>query len=308
MQNTAYRLADYKIIENNHGDLWWETHIGLGALKSGKCFMNGDILFLEPSVVTEPGFLKGEFLDHLNKLPNWEKTKYYCASYKIYKCQPVSRKPFFTAEKSRLQDKAILRKTELIQKKAPKATRKSIRADTSAPISYKLGRYEIAEMNNGQLFWKSHGGAAGRLKRGRCHITGSILFLEPGETEQSGLMKKEFMQKLIRLPDWEGTRYFCASYTIYYSSTGAVCRMLGEEKNLNRAETQNVAVKRKPYGAGISNNPIIANRSPAKDKLKTFLSFCKLLMLLILKLLFAGSQIVYTIFRTFFNRWKRSRG
>jgi len=49
MKNTSYSLAEYKIIENEHGDLWWETHIGLGALKSGKCFINGNILFIKPS-------------------------------------------------------------------------------------------------------------------------------------------------------------------------------------------------------------------------------------------------------------------
>lgn len=93
MQNTAYRLAEFKIIENTHGDLWWETHIGLGSLKTGKSFINGDILFLVPSDITGPGFLKGEFLDHLNKLPKWKKTKYYCASYKISECQSGSQIP-----------------------------------------------------------------------------------------------------------------------------------------------------------------------------------------------------------------------
>jgi hypothetical protein len=34
MQYTAYRLGEYKIIEDEHGDLWWETHIGLGSSKS----------------------------------------------------------------------------------------------------------------------------------------------------------------------------------------------------------------------------------------------------------------------------------
>jgi hypothetical protein len=307
MQNTAYRLADYKIIENNHGDLWWETHIGLGSLKSGKCFINEDILFIEPNDIAAPGFLKGEFLDHLNKLPKWEKTKYYCASYKIFKCQPVSRKPLFAGVKSRLQDKAILRKNELIQKKAPKATRKSIRADTTAPISYKLGRYEITEINNGQLFWKSPGGF-GRLKKGRCHMKGSILFLEAGETELSSLMKSEFMQQLNRLTDWERTEYLCPSYAIYYSNTGAICRRLGEEKDLNRTGTKYVVVDHKAFDAGINIKPVIVNKGDPKEKLKAFLNFCKLLMILILKLLFAGSQIVYTVSRTFINRWKRSGG
>ena len=35
----------------------------------------------------EPGFLKDEFIQHLNKFPKWEKTKYYCSSYTIYNCK-----------------------------------------------------------------------------------------------------------------------------------------------------------------------------------------------------------------------------
>ena len=85
MQSTTYKLAEYKISENEHGDLLWETHIGLGSLRIGKCFINGDILFIRPSDSKGPGFLKGEFIDHLNKQPKWKKTKYYCASYKIYR-------------------------------------------------------------------------------------------------------------------------------------------------------------------------------------------------------------------------------
>jgi hypothetical protein len=128
MQNASYKLAEYKIIENEHGDLWWESHIGLGSLKSGKCFINGGILFITPSDITGPGFLKGEFLDHLK-----------------------------------------------------------------------------------------------------------------------------------RLPDWQRTKYFCASYAMYYSSTGAVCRRLGEEKDLTKTENQNVVVRPKAYVAGINIKPKIAN-------------------------------------------------
>ena len=62
MPKSSYRLDQYKIIENEHGDLWWETHIGLGSLKSGKCFINGEILFIKPSDYSEAGFLKGELI------------------------------------------------------------------------------------------------------------------------------------------------------------------------------------------------------------------------------------------------------
>jgi len=305
MQNTVYRLGEYKIIEDEHGDLWWETHIGLGSLKSGKCFINGDILFIKPSDSTGPGFLKGEFLDHINKLPKWEKTKYYCASYKFHECKSGSRKPLFDGLDSRLKNEAILRKNGSTQKEVTKTGCKSVKVDTTEHISYKLRRYEIIEKDNGQLFWKSPGGL-GSIKKGRCHIKGSILFLEPGETEQSSLLKREFMQQLIRLPDWERVKYFCPSYTIYYSNTGAICRSLEEEKDLNG--TQNVAAKHKTYGAGINIKPIIVNKGDTKEKLEALFNFCKTWVMLILKLLFGCFQIVYKVSRAIIDKWTRFRG
>jgi hypothetical protein len=137
MQHTAYRLGEYKIIEYEHGDLWWETHIGLGSSKSGKCFINGDILFIKPSDSMGPGFLKGEFLDHLKKLPKWEKTKYYCASYKIHECKSGRSKPLFDRSGNRSQDEAIIEKNGSTQIEIAKTEDKSVKADTMDHISHK---------------------------------------------------------------------------------------------------------------------------------------------------------------------------
>jgi hypothetical protein len=124
MQHAAYRLGEYKIIEYEHGDLWWETHIGLGSSKSGKCFINGDILFIKPSDSMGPGFLKGEFLDHLKKLPKWEKTIYYCASYKIYECKSNRSKPLFDRLDGWSQHEAITEKNGSTQREASETGRK----------------------------------------------------------------------------------------------------------------------------------------------------------------------------------------
>ena len=112
MQTIAYKLSEYKIIEHLDGDLWWESHFGLGTLKTGKCFINKDILFIKPSDNTGPGFLKGEFLDHLKKLPRWEKTKFYCTSFKIYECKSGNTKSLFKGTYSRLQNETILKNNE----------------------------------------------------------------------------------------------------------------------------------------------------------------------------------------------------
>jgi hypothetical protein len=90
MKSTVYRLGEFKIIEHEHGDLWWETHIGLGSLKSGKCFIKGDILFIKPSESTESGFLKGEFIDHINKLPKWGKINIFAQIIKFINVDPTA--------------------------------------------------------------------------------------------------------------------------------------------------------------------------------------------------------------------------
>ena len=306
MQHTAYKLGEYKIIENEHGDLWWEAHIGLGSSKSGKCFIYGDILFIKPTDSTGPGFLKGEFLDHLNKLPKWEKTKYYCASYKIYECKSGSRKSFIQRLDSRLQDEAIP-KNGSTQRETTETGRKSVKADTTEHIFYKLRRYEIIEKNNGQLFWKSLSGLDS-LKKGRCHIKGSILFLEPGETERSNRRKKEFLQQINRLPDWEKTIYFCAGYAIYYSKTGAICRNLGEDKAVNITGTKSIVVNKKTFGVGKNIKPPILSIIIAKEEITTFFKFFKILVMLILRLLFWGFQFIYKEIKRFICKWTRFRG
>lgn len=86
-EDTSYGLGRFEIIEKKNGEIWWETHAGFGRLRAGKCFIVGEILFIGPYKTEKPGFLKGEFIEHLNKLPKWEKTKYYCSSYSIYNCK-----------------------------------------------------------------------------------------------------------------------------------------------------------------------------------------------------------------------------
>jgi hypothetical protein len=252
------------------------------------------------------GFLRGEFLDHLKKLPKWEKTKYYCACYKIHECKSGRSKALFDRSGGRSQNEAIIADGST-QRETPEFRCKSVKVYTTEHISYKLDRYKITEMNNGQLFWKYPSGL-GSLKRGRCHIKGSILFLEPGETEQSSLLKREFMQQLIRLTDWERTKYFCKNFAIYYSKTGAICRRLGDQKDLNGTGTKNVVVNYKTYGGGIDTRPITAKKGDTKEKLKAFFNLCKLLRTLILKLLFGCFQIVYKVSEPIIDKWTRFRG
>ncbi|MFH1935249.1 MAG: hypothetical protein ABIN18_27220 [Pseudomonadota bacterium] len=86
-KETFYRLGRYEIIEKENGQVWWESHSGLGSAKGGKCFVEGNILFIGPSKTEKAGFLKREFMERLNQLPPWQKTKYYSPSHTIYNCK-----------------------------------------------------------------------------------------------------------------------------------------------------------------------------------------------------------------------------
>jgi hypothetical protein len=90
-EDRFYKLAQYKIIEKHNGALWWESYGGFSSLSGGKCFIEGDILFLGASETKEHGYLLLEFKENLAQLPRWEKTKYYCPSYTIYSCKSGRR-------------------------------------------------------------------------------------------------------------------------------------------------------------------------------------------------------------------------
>ena len=88
MKQTSYRLGEYEIIEMNDGEIWWKAHSGFGSAVSGKCFIEGNIIFISPPIETDDsGFLKNEFLAQLLSLPIWNKTKYFCTKFEIHSCE-----------------------------------------------------------------------------------------------------------------------------------------------------------------------------------------------------------------------------
>jgi len=213
--STSYRLNEYKITENLSGYLYWEIHSGFAFFKRGNCFIKGNILFIEFSDIEESGFLKMEFIEQLDKLPKWRKTKYYCSNYRIYNCKTGKIPPFqemFSQTHASIADREVRTKEHNI-----------IQSEITEDISYRLGRYKIIEKNNGQVWWESHR----RLnisRAGRCFTAGDILFMMPAEIEKTGLVKKDFMQHLNQLSNWTKTDYYCDSYSLYYCENGRICR------------------------------------------------------------------------------------
>jgi hypothetical protein len=137
---------------------------------------------------------------------------------------------------------------------------------------------------------------------------GNILFIGPREAETADLMKRQLMQRLIRLPDWERTKYYCPSYAIYCSKTGAICRRFGEDQDLKANGNKINVVDIKAFDSRRKIKPIIVNNVIKKDHLKAFFTFGILLILLILKLLFGCFQIVYKVTRVVISKCMRFRG
>ena len=145
---SAYKMGEYKITENDSDDLLWEMHFGMGALKEGKCFRKGQILFLGSARDERPGFLTGEFLDHLKPLPCWLKTRYYFSGFHIRRCDSGEK---VSENEMRLWADDLNRHNahkEYHQKHAPIFK-------TNGPdgnyeeVSYALNNYEIVIKRNG---------------------------------------------------------------------------------------------------------------------------------------------------------------
>ena len=90
----SYRLGRYRIIEDQYGQLRWESYFGFARTKTGRCFIAGNILFLEPSTeIDEPGYLIGEYKPLVDRLPQWTRTKYYCSFCTMKACDAGTTLP-----------------------------------------------------------------------------------------------------------------------------------------------------------------------------------------------------------------------
>jgi hypothetical protein len=245
MMKLSYRLGQYKIIENENGDLWWECYAHFATTNSGKCFVAGNILFLEPySKISEPGYLLLEYNELLNKLPQWEKTKYYCSTYTIRSCKTIRTPPSNEiSSRPRSQTKTVT--NSVTTEVSGSGGIKPKQSDETNSISYRLAQYEIIENESGELWWKAHAGL-GRLRHGKCFIEDGMLFIgasgkadlkKPGE---SGFLRREFLKHLNQLPKWEKTEYYCSSYTLRLCKTGRI-PLKREMSSRSRERTKKVA-------------------------------------------------------------------
>jgi len=218
MMARSYSLAEYRIIEHDSGVLWWESHAGLGGIIGGRCFVRGDILFIGPGESEEAGFLKREFLEALRRLPQWEKTRYYCPRFEIYLSQSgrkLSRGEMvkWSAGRIHMPEKKNSSLTPSEREDYAKSP------DAMEDVSYRLGRYEIIRKRNGQVVWKMPRGRSG-LRGGNCTVVEDILFIRMDATEESNALTHGFPKDLSKLPEWRDTAYYCPGCALYDCVTG----------------------------------------------------------------------------------------
>ncbi len=182
-----YRLGEFIIIEHSGVLLTWVTHIALGAQRSGRCFIIGNILVIGPLDGEEAGHLKLEFHEHLMKLPPWNKTRYYCFASSLRK---VGTEQSLT---SHLIEQLSIDKIGMGA------------VNITVPSTFRLGRYKITVGENSIISWQTIG-ELNRTIGGNCFAESGILFIGPKEDElDEGQSRKIFFNGLKLLPQWDKT-------------------------------------------------------------------------------------------------------
>ena len=82
----SYRLNRYEIVRGRDDRVSWKTWGGSNKIRSGRCVIMEDILFIG-STDKEQTFLKKKYLSHLKSLPVWDCTRYYCRRLDLHSCK-----------------------------------------------------------------------------------------------------------------------------------------------------------------------------------------------------------------------------
>ena len=167
----------------------------------------GQILFLGPADNRQPGFLKGEFLDHLAALPPWHRTTWYCREIDLRRSRD-GQPP--TIEEMRLWTPSLAAEPgHLSSRSAPSAN------------AYRLDRFEIVIAPIVAIRWRTPG-SHGRMRSGPGALLENILFLGPegDPADLDPVSKKQFRNRWQALPRWDGTAYYTHRFTLYACRDG----------------------------------------------------------------------------------------
>jgi hypothetical protein len=191
---SVYRLGEYRIAEDDHGLLRWETHSHFGVQRSGKCFIFGNVLILGYWSHEESGYLQLEFSELLHKLPIWSRTTYYCFISDLLNVSTGRGITNDFLEKYR-------EVTTNITSKPPMKM---------SPGTFRLGRYQITVADNAEISWQMYENL-NRVVSGRCVIESDLLLIGSQEYDEENRNKLEFFNKLNQLPKWNKTMAWCRS-------------------------------------------------------------------------------------------------
>jgi hypothetical protein len=191
--------------------------LGFCAVQEGRCFRKGRILFIGPAENHRLGFLKGEFLDQLDRCPRWLKTKFFCREPEIYYCKTGKR----VTKEEMLDwtlDRGIDEGDEFYSKNPGEWSNNIFNGKPSEDVAFSLQRYEIIRKSDVQIIWRTYAGP-NTLNGGTCSILEDILFITSGQNEQYTLKKRQFLDDLQRLPKWNHTKYYCPRLSLYDCKT-----------------------------------------------------------------------------------------
>ena len=197
MNESIYRLGEYRIAEDKNGLLYWETHFNFGVQRSGKWFILGDILIIGHWSHEEAGYLQLEFSELLQKLPVWNRTHYYCFASELL---DVSTNQSLTNDFLE-RHIALARSTD------------STPPTDMGPGIFRLGRYQITIEDNGKVSWHNYEGLD-KVVGGQCVFESGVLLIGPQEYDDRYQSKREFLKKLTQLPKWDKSMAWCRSLVL----------------------------------------------------------------------------------------------
>ncbi|MDI6688335.1 MAG: hypothetical protein QME06_08975, partial [Desulfobacterales bacterium] len=190
----------------------WEINTGLGAQRSGSCFILGDILVIGSWNHEEAGYLKLEFHEQLMKLPVWNRTRYYCLISVLRDVNTGQRLSNCFKYRQINEDKINIGHVNIHE-----------------PGTFRLGRYKIIVEKNSSVSWQIYEGLNKIVGR-QCFTESGILFIGSKEYDLfESQNKKEWFSRLKLLPQWDKT--FAWSHRGVLRS----CRQGQEPKKLRSA-------------------------------------------------------------------------
>ena len=186
MHETEYKLGEYILIEHSHILLTWLLQYPMGAQRSGKCYVVGNILVILPWCRHDPGYLRMEFHNYLRKLPVWHKTTFYSFASSLHQV---------------IGGRALA--NDMVELLAANAINLDLSKNIE-PGTFRLGRYKIKADRDNIFSWQTLG-LNNRVVCGTCSFESGILLLGPKIEESDHVIRKSFYSELKLLPQWNKT-------------------------------------------------------------------------------------------------------